>query len=122
LNKKSIKLQRTESILKEVLSEAIATLNDGMLKSLVVTDVDCKRGKYDADVLLDQTLLNDEDKEYIKKHLKKVKPYLENYVLQNEGWFKCPKLHFKFDDKLQKKEKMDMLFSKISKELKGRDD
>jgi len=122
LNKKSIKLQRTESVLKEILSEAVATLNDGMLKNIAVTEVDCKRGKYDADVYMDQSLLNEEDKSYILKHLKKVRGYLENYVLQNEGWYRCPKFHFKFDDKLQKKEKYDMLFSKIEQEIGKKDD
>ncbi len=122
MNKKSIKLQRTESVLKEILSEAVATLNDGMLKNIAVTEVDCKRGKYDADVYMDQSLLNEEDKSYILKHLKKVRGYLENYVLQNEGWYRCPKFHFKFDDKLQKKEKYDMLFSKIEQEIGKKDD
>ncbi len=122
MNKKSIKLKRTESVLKEILSEAVATLDDGFLKSIVITEVDCKRGKYDADVYLDQSLLNEEDKSYIKKHLKKVRGYLENYILQNEGWYRCPKFHFKFDEKLQKREKIDKLFSKIEKELDKKDD
>ncbi len=115
---KNIKLKRTESILREIISEALATLNDSELKSLVVTEVDCKRGKYDADVYLDQSFYTKEDKEYILKHLKKVRGYLENYTLQNEGWFRCPKFHFKFDDKLEKKEKTQKLFSIIEKELK----
>ncbi len=122
MNKKSIKLKRTESVLKEMLSEAVATLDDGFLKSIAITEVDCKRGKYDADVYLDQSLLNEEDKSYIKKHLKKVRGYLENYILQNEGWYRCPKFHFKFDEKLQKREKIDKLFSKIEKELGKKDD
>jgi len=118
LNKKSIKLQRTESILREILSEAIATLSDMVLKGLVITEVDCKRGKYDADVYLDQGFFDNEEKQYVLKHLKKVRGYLENYTLQNEGWYRCPKFHFKFDEKLQKKQKIDTLFSKIEKELK----
>jgi len=122
LNRKSVKLKRTESVLKEILSEAIATLSDGLLKSVVITEVDCKRGKYDADVYIDQTFMDDEEKIYIKKHLKKVRGYLENYTLQNEGWFRCPKFHFKFDDRMQKKEKYDMLFSKIEKEIGKKDD
>jgi ribosome-binding factor A len=116
---KSVKLKRTESILREIISEALTTLNDSMLKSLAVTEVDCKRGKYDADVYLDQSFFNKEEKEYILKHLKKVRGYLENYTLQNEGWFRCPKFHFKFDDKLQKRQKTEELFSKIEKELKN---
>ncbi len=122
MNRKSVKLKRTESVLKEILSEAIATLSDGLLKSVVITEVDCKRGKYDADVYIDQTFMDDEEKIYIKKHLKKVRGYLENYTLQNEGWFRCPKFHFKFDDRMQKKEKYDMLFSKIEKEIGKKDD
>jgi len=114
---KSIKLKRTESILREIVSEALSTLNDGNLNSIVVTEVDCKRGKYDADIYLDQSFYNEEDKIYILKHLKKVRGYLENYTLQNEGWFRCPKFHFKFDDRLQKRERTQELFAKIEEEL-----
>ncbi len=118
MNKKSIKLQRTQSVLKEILSEAIATLSDEILKGLAITEVDCKRGKYDADIYLDQNFFDNEEKVYILKHLKKVRGYLENYILQNEGWFRCPKFHFKFDEKFRKRQKIDTLFSKIEKELK----
>ncbi len=114
---KSIKLKRTESILREIVSEALSTLNDGNLNSIVVTEVDCKRGKYDADIYLDQSFYNEEDKIYILKQLKKVRGYLENYTLQNEGWFRCPKFHFKFDDRLQKRERTQELFAKIEEEL-----
>ncbi len=117
MNKKSIKLLRTESVLKEILSEAIATLSDEVLKGLAITEVDCKRGKYDADVYIDQSFFDSEEKNYVLKHLKKVRGYLENYTLQNEGWYRCPKFHFKFDEKFQKKQKIDTLFSKIQKEL-----
>jgi len=122
LNSKSVKLKRTESILKEIVSEAIATLDDEILKSLVITEVDCKRGKYDADVYLDQSFLNEEERKYALKHLKKVRGYLENYTLQNESWYRCPKFHFKFDNRFEKKQKIDTLFSKVQKELDKNND
>jgi len=116
---KNIKLKRVESILKEILDEAFVTLNDSLLRSLVVIEVDCKRGKYDADVYLDKSFLDEEEQRLALKRLKKVRGYLENYTLQNEGWFRCPKFHFKFYDKLEKERKYDELFSKIESELKN---
>ncbi len=118
MKEKSIKIKRVESILKELIPEALSTLNDEMLKGLAVTDVDCSRGKYDAVVYIDKTFLDEEEQKYIQTHLKKVHRYIEDYCMQAEGWYRCPSMHFKFDDSLEKKNKMDELFSKIEKELK----
>lgn len=120
-NSKSIQIQRTESILKELIPEALSSLDDEHIRSLVVTEVDCKRGKYDADVYLDQSFIEDDEKPYIIKHLNKTKKYIQNYCLQAEGWFKCPTLHYKFDEQLEKQKKMDDLFAKIESELSKND-
>jgi len=114
---KSIKIQRTESVLKELLPEAFATLNDPMLRGLCVVDVNCSRGKYDAEVYLDEMALDDDEKKYVLMHLKKVNRHLQNYCLEAEGWFRCPSFHFKFDTSLKEINKMDKLFEKIEKEL-----
>jgi ribosome-binding factor A len=115
---KSIKVQRVESILKELIPEALSSLQDEYLRMLVVVDVDCSKGKYDADVYLDSSIFNDKEKSYILGHLKKVKNYIQNYCLQAEGWYRCPNMHFKFDENLNKMSRMDELFAKIEKELK----
>lgn len=71
---KSIKLQRTQSVLKQLVPEALATLNDEMLRDLCVIDVECTRGKYDATVYLDKMMFDEVEQNYILGHLKKSKP------------------------------------------------
>jgi len=114
---KSIKLQKTESILKELIPAALSTLNDEMLQGLCVVDVECTRGKYDATVYLDEMMLDDDEKKYVINHLNRVNSHIQNYCMQSEGWFRCPKFRFKFDNKLEKQNQMDALFEQVSKEL-----
>jgi len=114
---KSIKLLRTESVLRELLPEAIATLSDDAINGVSVIDVQCSRGKYDAVVYLDPTFLDDEEKKYIVSHLSRAGGYLQNYCKQAEGWYRAPKFTFKFDESLSNQNKMDSLFEKIEKEL-----
>ncbi len=114
---KSIKLKRVESILKELVSEAISQLDDLALNGLSVVDVECSRGKYDAIVYLDSTFINEDEEYYILQKISKAGGFLQNYCKQMEGWYRCPKFHFRFDHKLEKQNKMDQLFDKIHKEL-----
>ena len=116
-SEKSIKLQRTESVLRELLPEALSTLNDEMLNGLCVIDVNCTRGKYDATVYIDKMMFDEDEKKYILNHLKKVNSVLKTYCMQSEGWFRCPDFRFKFDDKLEKQNHMDDLFAQVAKEL-----
>ncbi len=115
---KSVKIQRVESILKELIPEALSTLNDSMLRNLCVVDVNCSRGKYDAEVFLDEMMFDENEKKYILSHLKKVNSHIQNHCMQTEGWFRCPSFRFKFDDRLKKQNRMDELFKVIEKELK----
>ncbi len=115
---KSIKLLRTESILKELLPEALSTLNDELLNNLTVIDVKCSRGKYDAEVFLDPSFFDESQKEYVLSHLKKANGYLQNYCKQAEGWYRAPKFRFRFDDSLSYQNNMDELFKKIESELR----
>ena len=50
---KSINLQRTESLLMELIPEALSELSDSRINSLPITAVNCKNGKYDAIVYFD---------------------------------------------------------------------
>ncbi len=118
MSEKSIKLQRTESVLKELIPEALCTLNDEMINALCVTDVECTRGKYDATVYLDKMMFNDAEQRYIINHLKKVNSHIKNHCMQSEGWFRCPDFKFKFDDKLEIQNQMDALFEQVADELK----
>ncbi|EAT99576.1 MULTISPECIES: 30S ribosome-binding factor RbfA [Campylobacter] len=117
MNAAEIKRMRTESVLKELIPEALATLEDGFLKGLCVTDVECKKGRYDAFVYLDKTPFDEREQEYILAHLKRVTRHLQNHCMAAEGWYRCPNFHFKFDDRLEYQNHMDKLFDKISKDL-----
>ena len=107
-----IKLLRTQSVLKELIPQALSTLDDELLHGLCVTDVECKRGRYDAFVYLDKMMLDEREQAYILSHLKRVSPVIQNFILETEGWFRAPRLHFKFDDILERQNAMDALFAK----------
>lgn len=121
MNASEIKRLRTESVLKQIIPEAFATLGDEMLRGLCVTDVECKKGRYDAFVYLDKMFFDEKEQEYILKHLNKASKIIQNYCLEDQGWFRAPNLHFKFDDRLEYQNHMDKLFDKISKELNKND-
>jgi len=113
-----IKIFRTQSVLKELIPEALATLSDTMLQGLCVIDVQCKKGKYDADVYLDKMMLTPEEQKTILSRLRKVSKHLETHCATAEGWYRCPNFHFKFDEQLEKQNHLDALFEKMEKELK----
>ncbi len=115
---KSIKIQRTQSVLRELIPEALCTLEDPMLKGVCVVDVECSRGKYDAVVYLDGNPYDEQEKRYILSHLERVKRHLQNHCMQVEGWFRCPDFRFRFDDSLERQSKLDTLFAQVEQELK----
>ena len=114
---KSIKIKRVESLLKELIPEAISSLSDEKINNTPVLDVQCSRGKYDAEVYLDPSFTTTQEEKYIVKHLSQASSYIENYCKQAEGWYRCPKLKFIFDHNLEKQNKMDALFEQIQREL-----
>jgi len=65
MSEKSIKVQRKESILVELLNEALSTLNDQRLNSLQVLDVVCSRGASDAKVYLEKSILNEKEQKEV---------------------------------------------------------
>ncbi len=117
---KSIKIKRVESVLKELIPEAIATLSDEKINNTAVLNVKCSRGKYNAEVFLDPSFTDQEDEKYVIKHLEKASSYIENHCKQIEGWYRCPKLKFIFDHSLEKQNRLDTLFEQISKELNNK--
>ncbi len=114
---KSIKLKRVESLLRELIPEAISSLDDPQINSTQVLDVICSRGKYDAKVYLDPSFSDAKEQKEIIKALSKASSYIENYCKQAEGWYRAPKMKFIFDHSLDKQNRMDDLFAQISKEL-----
>jgi len=113
---KSIKVQRKESLLKEIIPEALSQMNDGRIRGLSVVDVVCSRDGSDAKVYLEKSYLNENEQRQALKQLKQARGYIQNYCLKSTGWFKVPNLSFTFDDLLEHENKMEELFEKIKKE------
>lgn len=116
MKEKSVKLQRTESLLKEVLSEALATLSDSRLNSLGVVEVECSKGKYHAEVYLDAPFANAQEKREILRQLRLAEGAIREHCLTATGWYKCPHFHFNFDDTIEKGARLEALFEQIAKE------
>ena len=108
-----VKVLRTQSVLKELIPEALASLDDEDLKNLCVIDVECRKGRYDAFVFLDKMHFNLAEQEKISNKLKKAARALQNYCMAEPGWYKATNLHFKFDDSLEQQNRIDELFEKI---------
>ena len=119
MNPSEIKRKRTESLLKEILPEAFSMLDDENLSHLSVTEVVCSRGRYDSKVYLDKTDISEIEQEKILNKLKKVTPFLKNYIRESEGWYRSPNFKFKFDDHLDKVSRIDELFKQIERESSG---
>ena len=117
MNQAEIKRKRTESVLKELIPEALGTLDDSRINTLNVTEVVCSRGRYDARVFLDPGELSTEEQEETLGRLRKVAGYLKTYVRESEGWFKAPNFTFEFDNELERISRIDDLFKKIEKEI-----
>ncbi len=110
-----IKRKRTESVLREIIPEALATLDDSRINSLLVTEVVCSRGRSDAKVYLDKSFLTEAEQREALRQLRSVAGYIQNYCKQNEGWFKAPRFTFEFDEQLEKQSRMEELFKQIAK-------
>lgn len=117
MNDIQIRRHRTQSILKQLVPEALCSLSDTQLAGLCVTEVICFKGRYDADVYLDKMMYDEKEQAEILSKLQKVASHLQGYCARAEGWYRAPKLHFKFDDQLEKQNKMEDLFKQIKKEL-----
>ena len=112
---KSINLQRTESLLVELIPEALSNLADSRINSLPITAVNCKNGKYDAIVYFDGS---DYDKSELKEviaSLNKANGRLKTHILASTGWYKCPNFTFLHDTSLEKSKHMETLFAQIRK-------
>jgi ribosome-binding factor A len=114
---KSVKLQKTEALLQELLVEALGSLSDPELSGLSVVDVDCSRGKYNAKVYLDESFYSEAEQREILKRLKKASGHVKSYCAEASGWYRSPDFSFIFDDRSRKSAHMDDLFKQIEGEL-----
>ncbi len=113
-----IKLKRTESILKELIPEAISQLSDARLREVDVIDVHCSKGRSDAKVYLDPHDYTPQEQATFIRQLEKARPIIEEHCMRDQGWFRSPKLAFVFDDTLERSKNIEALFAQIAKEKK----
>ena len=116
-----IKRHRTESILKEIIPEALGTLDDARINGLTVTDVVCSKGRSDAKVYLDKSFLTPKEQGEALRQLRTVSGYIQNHCKQSEGWFKAPRFAFEFDEQPEHQSKMEDLFKQIATRHKSED-
>jgi len=114
-----IKRHRTESVLKEIIPEALGSLNDERINGLSVTEVVCSKGRSDAKVYLDKSFLTPKEQGEALKQLRIVSGYISNHCKQTEGWFNAPRFVFEFDEQPEHQNKMEDLFKKIATRNKG---
>ena len=119
MNEAQIKLKRTEALLVELIPEALSQLNDNRLHELNVIEVKCSRGRSDAKVYINPSNFSEEEKRAYLKQLRKARPLVEDFCLKDQGWYRCPKLTFEFDEQLKKSQNIEDLFKKIAKEKTG---
>jgi len=112
---KSINLQRTQSLLMELIPQALSQLNDTRINSLAITGVNCKNGKYDAIVYFDGSDFDKEEIHSIIQALNKANGRIKSDVLSSTSWYKCPNFKFEVDTTLEKSKHIEKLFSQIKK-------
>ncbi|EQB35570.1 ribosome-binding factor A [Sulfurimonas hongkongensis] len=116
MNEAEIKLKRMESILVELIPEALGHLNDKRLHDLEILEVKCSRGRSDAKVYINPSNFKESEKIAYLKQLNKARPIVEDFCLKDQGWYRCPKLTFEFDTQFEKSQNLEELFKKIEKE------
>lgn len=117
MTQEEIKRHRVESTLKEIIPEALGTLNDPLIQNVVVTDVVCSRGRNNARVFLDMGVYTKEEKKEVIQKLYKLSGYIQTHCKQTEGWFKAPIMTFEFDTQPEHISKMESLFKQIKEEM-----
>ena len=122
MTQEEIKRHRVESVLKEIIPEALSTLDDDRINALLVTDVVCSRGRSDAKVYLDKSFLTDAEQREALKQLRVVAGYIQNHCKQSQGWYKAPRFTFEFDEQAEKQSRMEALFKQIATRKKEDED
>ena len=122
MNPSEIKKLRTESLLVELIPEALAQLGDERLHELSVISVVCSRGRSDAKVYLDPAMCTKKEEGIYLGQLRKATKLIENHCKNDQGWFRCPNLTFEFDHQLAKSNTMESLFAKVRAEMADKSD
>lgn len=110
---KNVNIQRTESLLMELIPEALSTLSDSRINSLAITAVNCRKGKYDAVVYFDGSDFDKQESQTIISLLNKANGRIKSFCLASTGWYKCPNFTFLVDHALEKSKNIESLFAQI---------
>ena len=113
-----IKLKRTESVLLELIPQALGAMNDKRLHELDIVEVECSRGKSDAKVYINPHSLTEKEKNAYLRLLRNARPIVETFCLKDQGWYRCPKFTFEFDEQIARSQNIEDLFKKIAKDKK----
>lgn len=116
MNPSEIKELHTEGILKELIPEALVNLGNEDLENLYMTNVGCRKGRYDASVYLNEMFFNVHEQEKALSPLKRTGRTLQSYRMSGQGWYRCPNFYFKFDGRLGYQNYMSVLFEEIRKD------
>lgn len=111
MSDKSVKVLRAESVMTELVGEAIGTLGNEMLNSLSVIKVESSRGLSDATVYIMDDGFSDGEKQKIISGLKKSSSYIARYCTATDAMSKMPKLTYRFDDSLEKEKRLEEILS-----------
>jgi ribosome-binding factor A len=108
---KSVKVLRAESVMTELIGEAIGTLGNETLNSLSVIKVESSRGLSDATVYIMDDGFAENEKQKIISGLKKSSSYIARYCTATDAMSKMPKLTYRFDDSLEKEKRLEEILS-----------
>lgn len=97
-NDKIVRQKRLEAQFVQLLNESFADLNDPIFAGVSVVDVIISKGRYDARVFVQ---CDEANKTEVLRHLKHASGAIREYCLQASGWFRCPKLHFEWEQNTQ---------------------
>ena len=111
-------MKRFDSVLLELIPEALSQLNDARLRELDVIEVKCAKGRSDCKVYLDPHDYSEPERNDFLRLLRKARPIIETHCMKDQGWFRSPTLTFEFDDLLKQGQKIEDLFKQIAKERK----
>ena len=115
LSPAEIKRKRKESLLEQLIPEALNALGDKRLHVLNILEVNCARGLSDAKVYIDPKEYTQKEQNEFHRLLRAARPVIENHCLKEQGWYRCPTLAFIFDEHNKQVQHMEDLFKKISK-------
>jgi ribosome-binding factor A len=102
--------KNSTNVLKDVVQEALSTLEDINLSSLTISSIDGSKNKSDVKVYI---FFEDFDEKEILKRLKKASKMIMNNAFISSGWVHFPKLTFHIDHSFEKQKRIEELFAKI---------